>query len=252
MQRLPFPHPIYKISPDPYEPYLGIEFRDSEQRKAYVQLVTCDEKGQCIPDQVNPAVEVPWWINFLGCFHGILLYHSFDNPEVPRPTALHAIDGCTGHPLWTVSEAIWQETIDQKISVQVIQEKNIFLDLRTGMQTTISSPTNPITEIGIPRHYPEGNQYLNALQKLIRYITENQPIGACDYLELPSLIIISYYFYEADKLKNNLLIVTKTGQVQWHESLFLGEAQGHTTFVSWRHQVIYIKDQVYLCCYAVS
>ncbi len=251
MQRLLFPHPIYKLSPDPYEPYLGIEIRDSEQRKAYLQLIACTEDGQFSDTDSYPLTEVHWWVNFLGCFQGVLLYHTFDEPEVPRPTALHAVDGQTGRTLWSVSGMIWQETLGSYIRVQVSEETSLFLDLQSGQETTFQ-PSGPApAEVRIPFHYPEGNQYLNALQKLIRYTTENQPVGACDYLELPSLIIISYYFYDSEKLKNNLLLVTKTGQVQWHESLFSGEAQGYTTFIYWRHQLIYIKDQVYLCCYAV-
>ncbi|WP_106635438.1 DUF4905 domain-containing protein [Siphonobacter sp. SORGH_AS_0500] len=252
MQRLEFSHPIYKISPDPYDPYVGIEIRDSEQRKAYVQSLACAEDGHFFSQNQTPLVEVAWWVNMLGCFHGVILYHSFEEPEVPRPTALHALDGRTGELLWTVSNRIWQETLDAIVRVQSGEESYEFLDLRTGQSVPQMPSQSALHEIRLPVHYPEGNVHLATLQKLIRYTTENHPIGACDYLELTPLIIISYYFYESEKLKNNLLVVTNTGQVQFHEPLSLGDAQGHTTFINWRHQLIYIKDQVYLCCYAVS
>lgn len=251
MTSLNVEHSIYKILPDSSQPMLGIELRDANRKTAFVQaLQVQNEDFSNLVTLVR--IEIPWWTNVLGCFQGIFLLHTFGEPSVPKPTHLEAFDAHTGQQLWSSTETVWLETLGSTLRVKISAEEERFLDLHTGQ--TVPIFPNEIREetARFPVHYAEGSSHLFPLQKLIRHLTGQQPIGACDYLEFQDSIIFSYYFYESEKLKNDLLVVSKAGNVLFHESLQIGEGLGHTTFIVWRNQLVFIKDQVYLCWHAVS
>lgn len=250
MTSLNVEHSIYKILPDALDAVLGIELRNVDHKTAFVQALQVTDEPIFNLSPL-PRIEIPWWTNVLGCFQGIFLTHSFGEPSVPKPTHLEAFNAYTGERLWSAAETLWLETLDSTVRVKISAEERL-LDLRTGEPAT-TLPTEISKETArFPVHYAEGSPHLFPLQKLIRHLTGQQPIGACDYLEFPHSIIFSYYFYESEKLKNDLLVVSKAGNVLFHESLQTGEGLGHTTFMVWRNQLVFIKDQVYLCWHAVS
>ncbi|MFT4031991.1 MAG: DUF4905 domain-containing protein [Siphonobacter sp.] len=236
--------PVFKVLPDPYQARLGIELRDHASKKVFFQRFTFNQELRFESSQ-----ELPWWSSTLGLYNGILLTHAFAQPELPTPTALEAYDS---HQIrWQCPGAIFTKANESQ--VEYTKDHNLELaQLQTGQ--LIDNPFEPFSVLSIktPIHYPEGNQYLEAIQRFIRILTGNRPIGACEYLELANSIIISYYFYESEKLKNELLAVTKTGRILFQENLQTSTGLGFLTFIYWQSHLFFVKEHVYLCSYAIS
>lgn len=250
MISFPFNDPIFKILPDSYEPFLGIELRNPDSQKASLALVVYEPANGFTA--TSESIEIPWWTNVLGCFHGLFLIHSFEKADIPSPDSLIAIDGHTGEKRWEVAGMLWQETVGQSVRVKAKEDSiETYLDLFTGEPSVSGREVSRIPPVA-PIHYPEGNAHLIPLHALIRKLTHNSPVGACDYLEVGKSIIISYYFYNLEKLDNALLVVNFNGDVLLNEPLQSGTGLGFTTFIYWRGQLVFVKDQLYLCCYALS
>lgn len=248
MLRFTFELPIFHIFPDPSQPLLGVELRDKEQQYAGFQVVSTAVPAT--PNNPLPArFDLPWWSHPLGIFNGILLVHLFGEPGIPAPTALRAYDIHDGSVAWEHPGLIWLRTDGPVATIRNADFDEQALDVRTGTPAEprpLSAP--PVS----PMHFPEGHGELHTLHRLAGRLTGHQAVGPADYLELSGLIVISFYFYASGKLKNSLLVVNHSGEVVLHEELSAATGSGYSTFLYWRDFLVFVQDQVHLCCYAVS
>lgn len=248
MLRFTFGLPIFHIFPDPAEPLLGVELRDKEQHYAGFQVVSPADIEA--PDTPLPArFDLPWWSHPLGIFNGILLAHLFGDPGIPVPTALQAYRISDGSLAWERPGLVWIRTDGSAVTVRNDRFEEQTIGLFSG------EPAQPQASAGQPlahAHFPEGHPELYSLHRLVRLCTGQQAVGPVDYLEIPGLIVISFYFYASEKLKNSLLVVNHSGDVVLHEELSAASGSGYSTFLYWRDSLVFIQDQVHLCCYAVS
>ncbi|MEQ9285984.1 MAG: hypothetical protein RIG77_03695 [Cyclobacteriaceae bacterium] len=103
-----------------------------------------------------------------------------------------------------------------------------------------------------PLFYPDTSEHFVWFVKHIAEATGHQAVVCCEYLELTSIIVISYYFQEDQGLTNNLLILNLDGTTR--ELINLGKnlkGIGKDTFFAIEKKLIFISDKNMLNVYEV-
>lgn len=132
---------------------------------------------------------------------------------------------------------------NKKIIVVDTEQQQVFKELT-------SMPVNGNKGLTIPLHYGEESSHFNAVKEFMKKYDGSEIVSAVDYLEYRSVIIISYYLRNVDKLENFLLVMDKGGNRKLAQ--LLGEKLegiGLETFFCLGQFLITIKDKNELLIY---
>lgn len=168
----------------------------------------------------NFSFEETWWIGASSITKDMILFHVYDEQENPDSKDLFAYDWKQQKILWTLDQVNLISVNDDLVYVRHMEEqRDACYHLDTG-QTADRYPLQKDSGIlqnnlsGGPFHYHEGNPHFKTVQDYIKSQMDRVAVKAADYFENEKVIIISYYYLEANnKLANDLLVVDHEGRI---------------------------------------
>ena len=140
-----------------------------------------------------------------------------------------------------------------KVPHQYLTKRIEHLDIGSGQPMELSGEfTNNRPDILLPAFYSAENEYFSTFTEFIQTHTNDQAILCCEYLEINSGMILSYYAKSNRSVDNNLLIMSNEGQL--NELINIGKnltGIGKDTFFVFDKYLIFISFKNTLNIYEI-
>ncbi|WP_423347540.1 hypothetical protein [Larkinella sp. VNQ87] len=222
-------------------------------------LVTAELPTGRIRSKTVPAL--PFHSALVGIWAGQALYHRFDNPRLPVPTALGNLDLQTGRPRWewpqhhfigADAERVWAQR--SSLADTTLSPVRAFR-LADGepLETAEKPPVVHNARLHYPVSYTTASTWWPVFDRFIKKNMHHQALATIDYLELGDKLFFLYYYREAtDQLRSALLITDRQPTIWLHQNTGPNpdDAQstpepntqpsfGNGSFCVWQNQIIF-------------
>lgn len=222
---LTFSDPIWRLvfeQVDTAPGFVIAELRKSEDQT--LKLVTIRLPTGEILSETRPVL--PFHSSLAGIWNGHALYHRFDNNRLPVPTALGNLDVQTGISRWewpnhtlvgADARRVWakRSSLTDAVAAPIIS-----FDLMNG--EPIEDNEKPAvfhnSRLHFPVSYTTASNWWPVVDRFLKKLTHQTPIGSVDYLEVGDKLIFSYYYRETnDQLRASLLITDRLQTIWFHQ-----------------------------------
>lgn len=180
-------------------------------------------------------------------------YHDGQNPD--KATVI-VFDFEQKTIVWEKENFVVLEVASESIRAPHphFENRSSYWDIQSGTIMEEPEKTMPATNKPeyFPLFYPDTSEHFVWFVKHIVEATDHQAVVCCEYLELTSTIVISYYFQDDEGLTNNLLILNLDGTTR--ELINLGKnlkGIGKDTFFAIGNKLIFISNKNTLNIYEV-
>ncbi|PWJ42733.1 DUF4905 domain-containing protein [Sediminitomix flava] len=238
---------IWKIYFDQYSKTLLVETRfDGEKSSAFSALKPLD--GNLLWQELQ--LDENLWTGVAAFNHGKLGIHIYDEEKsYPLPRDLVVMDVATGDFSWNKEHVQLLDFTTDTAIVQDLNEdnKHLFLDVQSGTEltnkTTIPSQKSD-SPILNPIEYVQENEHFQTFEKFLEKKFNHVPFKSIEYLETEKNLILSYYIKSGKILQQFLLVLTREGNVLYHEIIGKSEkGVGLDTFMIYENVLLFTKDQ---------
>lgn len=205
----------------PFDDKLIIEERDPEKKEVSFNCIKM-ETGDTIFN--NLQLEEKFWIGIEKIYDGLIFFHKYEKPDLPRHKGISALDIKTKKVIWENTDLTFLFIYDQKIFCYLDKfEGRLFftLDVKTGeLLEELGSDVNKLNELRekiiIEDEYedyrfPEvysGEESSDAVNKIIQNLREQKVItGYIDIIYQDNLLYISFFEVLNDGLLSNIFQV---------------------------------------------
>ena len=208
---------LWKVQPDPLQPVLALEWRDTEALGVEVETVALPTGARLAQ---LPVAETDWWLSLEACTDGTCYLQRYAEGDIPQPEARLAYEAASGRLLWErpVAEAPLPKA-------------------------------PPSATLHYPVQYVEGSAAFRTVARLIVHKTALRAVRRVCYLETTSQIITYAYVVQGQGLREYLLIFSRAdGTILLQEVLAEGHAQpGDTPFFLQGRCLIALQGRYGLC-----
>jgi hypothetical protein len=211
---------------------LFLELRDAAAQRVFF---ACVDGARGTLRWLVDAPDAPWWTRLVAVAGGVVLLHTYPNPELPVPRGLWALDAATGTPRWHDPAGTWAGTDGQRLRVDEVgtdgERQSRIRYLTDGQPAAEPLGPPPPARTRVPERYRAGTAYFDTVAGYVERQTGRVPVRELEYLEFADQIVISYYFYAAGQLENDLLVVSQKTGTGWQTRLATEPRVGSTAFV---------------------
>lgn len=236
-----FQDPIWRLIPSvSKENSWVIETRSGTKKALAFFYLSSDYK------LVELNTSLDWWSGIEALNGNIVLFHGYLQEDLPIHQGIKAFDAIKNEWIWENEFVAFDSIADKQITAKSTIgsiAKNIYLDIKTGLEIETPSIQNQIPNPEIANFLSSEETYFAEIASFISNYTPLSPTNCCEYLETENHIIVSYYILNEKKLDNYLLVTTIDGTEELHLCIsegLKGVAAG--TFLVSKGLLSFVKD----------
>lgn len=200
--------------------------------------------------------EEPWWIGVSHFFNDVIVFHTFADSQDLEQKSLFGFNIIDKNVIWALDQVNpVQFNQGNILCVKSDLEENELIDIRIKDGSFLAAPNalkNPqkIKSTLIPNtcynplHYVEGSTAFETVAKFLKLQLDITLVGACDYLEYKSHILVSYFVKNEDNLVNSLAVFD--GEMRVIDSIVLDSnlnGLASDTFFIVNEALIFVKNK---------
>ncbi len=236
----------------PLHDVLLVESRNMEQKKVSFSALNAITGVFLWKDVV---FDEQWWISLNGGAAKTALFTVYLDTDNPDKKGIFAYDVFEKKVKWWNNDfslvAVNHEFV--KGVGSKYGHRQVTLALETGLEVVVSSDPLPVADLILrPSQYLEGQEHFHTIANFMTVKFNLSPVAALEYLELNSIILISYYLSETTELANYLMIISAAGSVLLREKLDDHlKGIGLDTFFLYAGCVFFVKNKRELFSYKI-
>jgi hypothetical protein len=250
-----FEQPIWQMALEPQKGLLALELRDLKE--ASVSFSLLDLHTQTLVFD-RYAFEEEWWMSIVTMKDNLLLIKQYHDSQQPEKQGLLAINIESMQVEWWLQNfqllqlnglSISGKQHDENESVVKHYEINSGQELAAELVDN-SNVQGPSIEAKYPTHYDSESPHLETIKSFIANYFNVKAVGACDYLEVEHLIVISWFYSEGSSYANVLSVIDSEGNIMLEEKIGTGlDAFAADTFFVLKNRLIFVSNKTQLIVY---
>ncbi len=242
---------IWKILPDETGEYLVVESRDGKLRK--IMLSTLNVRSGIFVFK-NEQLPKPWWLGLKAVGYNKIILQGYKESNSPEPKGIYVFELSSGKLLWKEEEMNFDGFVnDRKISLLSLVEEGASIHevnsfngelINEKLETVFSTIDKVEINQLFPILYSEENEHYKTIVDFLYQDQHYKSVGPLEYLEYETLILLSFYIQENNKLTNILLVLDGEGNSILNDRLIEGaDGIGMSSFFVCKNKLVYIKNK---------
>lgn len=200
---------IWRLQVNEEASYMVLEVRNEEYREATFTAIDW-HAGEVLWE--DGELEEPWWLSLAAVINDKLLVHLLKDTQEPSPKGLICLDILQGEGLWELEGYVLEQSHANHL-VCTFKGEAVNINLQTGERVKEMQESAPIYPAHIlPSRYLPEEAYFNTVASFLKKKFEEEAVGAIDYWEGNSWIVISYYTINDIYYDNHLVLLNSTGE----------------------------------------
>jgi uncharacterized protein DUF4905 len=195
--------------------YLLISTRNKEKFEVMFNLFDLTSNTFLWKDIV---FEEPWWIGVSHFYNDVIVFHTYANSQDLEQKSIFGYNIIDKDVIWAFDQtspvqmnegSIVCLRIDEKekVLININLEDGSFSDVELEENTKKKSSELISNLCHNPLHYVEGSTAFESVAKFLKLQFNIEILGACEYLEYKTCIIVSYFEKSDENLVNTLVIL---------------------------------------------
>ncbi len=249
---------VWKMLTDQTGRYLVTEFRDQTTREVHFSAVDLVEQAILWE---GLTFENSWWTAATAVEEQVVLFHTYEDSYDPDQKVFFAVDLHQVDILWQQAgfhfKAVGQGVVSGYLK-NGPDEQHVAIGLGSG-QFVENIPAierenkKNNKNVDLPFHYTAEMPHFETVKRFVQGQYGHDMVGACDYMEVNDLIVISYFTGQPKNMANYLLVMASNGQPVNHECIGTALAGwGMDTFFVAHNQLIFVRNQNEIISYGLS
>ncbi len=239
---------------EPGKGLLALELRDMTEASVSFSLLNLHTNAMVFDRYV---FEEEWWMSLVAIKGNTLLIKQYHDSQQPEKQGLMAVDIENMEVVWWLENFQLIENDETTILGKEHGEEESFLkrvEIISGKEIALNPKAKVVEQVGshvlYPLHYDLESPHFETVKSFIVSHFNIKAVGACDYLEVEDLIIISWFYSEGNTLANVISVIDSDGKIVVEEKLGTGlDAYASDTFFVLKNRLIFVVNKTQLVVY---
>lgn len=250
-----FGQAVWQMALEPGKDLLALELRDMKEAAVSFSLLDLNTRTLVFD---RYAFEEDWWMSLVAIKGNLLLVKQYHDSQQPEKQGFLAVNTASLEVEWWLENFQLLDMTENEISGRQHHGSDSVVkhfEITSGKEVPGGPPpAGPPLQVAVgaqyPTHYDSESSHFQTIKSFTANHFNMNAVGACDYLEVGDLIVISWYYSEGTTYTNVLSVMDSLGKIVIEEKLGTGlDAFASDTFFVVKNRLIFVANKTQLLVY---